>query len=46
MLPTPPFAIGRELAFDPTSYRGFSVYKQKELLIPVQAAILSYLASR
>jgi ornithine carbamoyltransferase len=40
LLPTPPFTIGRELSFDPLSYAGFVGYQQKELLLPVQKAIL------
>jgi ornithine carbamoyltransferase len=44
LLPTPPFTIGRELAFDPTTYVGFTGYRQKEILVPVQAAILRYAA--
>jgi ornithine carbamoyltransferase len=43
LLPTPPFTIGRELTFDPLAYVGFVGYKQKELLLPVQKAILRYL---
>lgn len=42
LLPTPPFAIGRELAFDPTTYSGFVSYQQKDLLLPVQKAIIRY----
>lgn len=42
LLPTPPFTIGRELAFDPLSYSGFVGYEQKQLLLPVQKAILRY----
>ena len=44
LLPTPPFTIGRELAFDPVTYAGFAGYQQKELLLPVQKAILRYAA--
>jgi ornithine carbamoyltransferase len=44
LLPTPPFTIGRELAFDPLHYTGFAGYRQKELLLPVQKAILRYCA--
>jgi ornithine carbamoyltransferase len=40
--PTPPFLIGRELAFDPLTYAGFVGYQQKDLLLPVQKAILRY----
>jgi ornithine carbamoyltransferase len=43
LLPTPPFSIGREIAFDPVSYAGFTGYRQKNLLLPVQKAILFYL---
>lgn len=42
LLPTPPFTIGRELAFDPLHYPGFAGYRQKELLLPVQKAILRH----
>ncbi|SOE97168.1 ornithine carbamoyltransferase [Burkholderia sp. D7] len=42
LLPTPPFAIGREVAFDPLAYPGFVGYEQKALLAPVQTAILRY----
>lgn len=44
LLPTPPFTIGRELDFDPTAYAGFVGYGQKELLLPVQKAILRFAA--
>lgn len=44
LLPTPPFSIGRELSFDPLAYPGFVGYGQKELLLPVQMAILRYAA--
>lgn len=43
LLPTPPFIIGRELAFDPLLYPRFVGYKQKELLLPVQKSILRYM---
>ncbi|MFZ6654993.1 ornithine carbamoyltransferase [Undibacterium sp. TJN19] len=43
LLPTPPFSIGQEIAFDPTVYAGFVGYRQKNLLLPVQKAILRYL---
>jgi ornithine carbamoyltransferase len=46
LLPTPPFTIGRELAFDPLHYAGFTGYRQKELLLPVQKAILRYCAGQ
>jgi ornithine carbamoyltransferase len=42
LLPTPPFSIGRELSFDPTTYAGFVGYEQKTLLVQVQKAILCY----
>ena len=42
LLPTPPFSIGRELSFDPLAYAGFAGYQQKELLLPVQKAIVRY----
>jgi len=45
LLPTPPFTIGRELAFDPLHCAGFTGYRQKELLLPVQRAMLRYAAS-
>jgi ornithine carbamoyltransferase len=44
LLPTPPFTVGGELDFDPTEYAGFTGYGQKELLLPVQRAILRYAA--
>lgn len=43
LLPTPPFTVGKELAFHPSGYKGFSGYKQKELLLPVQKAVISFL---
>jgi ornithine carbamoyltransferase len=46
LLPTPPFSIGRELAFDPLQYDRFSGYDQKKLLLPVQKAILRHLLGR
>ncbi|MDR9837810.1 ornithine carbamoyltransferase [Herbaspirillum huttiense] len=46
LLPTPPFSIGRELAFDPLTYPGFTGYAQKEWLLRVQTAILSFLLGR
>lgn len=42
LLPTPPFLIGRELSFDPLSYPNFVGYQQKNLLLPVQRAIVQY----
>ncbi|MGU3628989.1 ornithine carbamoyltransferase [Comamonas sp. C24C] len=46
LLATPPFFIGREIAFDPVQYPRFSGYSQKSLLLPVQKAILRYLLAR
>jgi ornithine carbamoyltransferase len=46
LLPTPPFTIGRELAFDPLGYAGFTGYAQKELLLPVHQAILRHVLAR
>lgn len=46
LLATPPFSIGREIAFDPVQYPRFSGYSQKSLLLPVQKAILRYLLAR
>lgn len=43
LLPTPPFSVGRELTFDPLHYPRFAGYRQKELLLPVQRAIVRYL---
>lgn len=43
LLPTPPFTIGQEILFDPLDYPGFVGYGQKNLLLPVQKAILRYL---
>lgn len=45
LLPTPPFSIGKELLFDPVGYAGFAGYRQKELLLPVQKAILRFVAN-
>ena len=42
LLPTPPFTLGRELAVDPVAYPGFVGYRQKELLLPVQTAIIRW----
>jgi ornithine carbamoyltransferase len=44
LLPTPPFTIGREVLLDPVAYQGFVGYQQKNLLLPVQKAILRYAA--
>jgi hypothetical protein len=46
LLATPPFSIGREIAFDPVQYPRFSGHSQKSLLLPVQKAILRYLLAR
>ncbi|MDQ0072324.1 ornithine carbamoyltransferase [Variovorax boronicumulans] len=43
LLSTPPFSVGRELAFDPVHHARFAGYEQKMLLLPVQKAILRYL---
>ena len=42
LLPTPPFTIGEELAFDPTTYTNFAGYDQKSYLLKVQKAIIRY----
>lgn len=42
LLPTPPFTVGEELAFDPTTYERFSGYTQKSFLLTVQKAIIRY----
>lgn len=42
LLPTPPFSIGLELAFDPVTYAGFVGYRQKDFLLPVQRAIVRW----
>ena len=42
LLPTPPFTIGEELAFDPVTYTRFSGYDQKACLLTVQKAIIRY----
>lgn len=42
LLPTPPFTLGRELTVDPVAYPGFVGYAQKELLLPVQRAIVRW----
>lgn len=44
LLPTPPFTIGREVLLDPVAYKWFVGYQQKRLLLPVQKAILRYVA--
>ncbi|GGC17117.1 ornithine carbamoyltransferase [Oxalicibacterium flavum] len=43
LLPTPPFSIGNELAFDPLGYLGFCGYRQKTMLLAVQKALILYL---
>ncbi len=43
LLPTPPVTVGQELQFSPRSCQQFTGYDQKELLLPVQQAIISYL---
>ena len=43
LLPTPPFFIGKELAFDPTTYPNFTGYAQKAMLLKVQRAILTHM---
>lgn len=40
ILPTPPFTISKEIAFDPVQSAHFMGYAQKELLLDVQRAIL------
>ncbi|CAN7272532.1 ornithine carbamoyltransferase [Acidovorax sp. LjRoot129] len=42
LLPTPPFTLGRELTVDPVDYPGFVGHAQKELLLPVQMAIVRW----
>jgi len=42
LLPTPPFTIGEELDFDPTTYANFAGYDQKYYLLKVQKAIIRY----
>lgn len=42
LLPTPPFTIGQELSFDPLRYSNFAGYRQKESLLPVQKAIITF----
>ncbi|MEW5872941.1 MAG: ornithine carbamoyltransferase [Chloroflexota bacterium] len=41
LLPTPPFSIGRELAFDPLEITHFAGYAQKRVLLDVQKAVLA-----
>lgn len=44
LLPTPPFTIGKEILFDPVKVERFVGYKQKQLLVSVQSAILLFLS--
>lgn len=44
LLPTPPFTVGAELAFDPTHYPGFVGYAQKDLLLPMHKGILRWVS--
>ena len=44
LLPTPPFTVVHELMLDPKTYPGFVGHQQKQLLLPVQKAILRYAA--
>jgi hypothetical protein len=46
LMPTPPFSIGQELAFDPMRYPGFVGHAQKAVLLPVQKAILRHVMDR
>ena len=46
LLPTPPFFIGKELAFDPTTYPNFIGYAQKTMLVRVQRAIVTHVVER
>ena len=43
LLPTPPFNVGGELGFDPTTYDGFVGYRQKAWLLPMHKAIVRHL---
>lgn len=43
LLPTPPFSIGRELAFDPVAHPRFAGYEQKRALLDVQRALVAWL---
>ncbi len=45
LLPTPPVTVGNELAQPLSEYPGFVGYAQKQLLLPVQRAIITYLLS-
>lgn len=42
LLPTPPVTVGKELLFTPSRYDSFAGYSQKQLLLPVQEAIISH----
>jgi ornithine carbamoyltransferase len=46
ILPTPPFTIGNELAFDPAASPGFLGYEQKRSLLEVQRALLAKFAGK
>jgi ornithine carbamoyltransferase len=46
LLPTPPFTIGEELAFDPLTYPRFVGYEQKACLLHVQKAIIRHAIRR
>ena len=43
LLPTPPFTLGNELAFDPVTSAQFMGYEQKLALVSVQRAVLMHL---
>ncbi|MCJ8298700.1 MAG: hypothetical protein MJK13_07170 [Pseudomonadales bacterium] len=43
LLPTPPVTVGNELMFTAQTYPKFAGYAQKQLLLPVQQSIISYL---
>lgn len=45
LLPTPPFSVGREIGFDPATCSRFFGYHQKQILLPVQRAILTYMVA-
>ena len=42
LLPTPPFTIGGEIAFDPAGHSRFVGYGQKQWLLPVHRALLRW----
>lgn len=46
LLPTPPVTVGNELAQPLSEYSTFAGYGQKELLLPVQREIISYLLNQ